>query len=222
MSRDAYNFILSTPLKADSAARPTRNRRAACRRTPNRPAAVSPWRKIPCLRGILTSAHQIAYDADNYFAHVFTPWAHQQGDAMKVGIIRCMQTEDMCPGSRDFKVIHEKKGAFAGVEGEIEIIGFNACGGCPGKKAVTRAVEMVNRGADTIALASCITRGNPIGFPCPHARIMKAAIAKKTGGFGHAPRLHPLNFARSTLIFAGAFFAAAAHRRARHAGLMRP
>lgn len=31
---------------------------------------------------------------------------------MKVGIIRCMQTEDYCPGSTDFKVIREKSCAF--------------------------------------------------------------------------------------------------------------
>jgi predicted metal-binding protein len=92
-----------------------------------------------------------------------------------------MQTEDMCPGSTDFKVMKEKKLAFEGVEGEIEVIGFVSCGGCPGKKAVTRAAEMVKRGADTIVLASCITRGNPIGFPCPHAEQMKAAIKKKVG-----------------------------------------
>jgi predicted metal-binding protein len=100
---------------------------------------------------------------------------------MKLGIIRCMQTEDMCPGTTDFKVAREKKCAFENVSGEIEIIGFNTCGGCPGKKAVTRAAEMVRRGADTIALASCITRGNPIGFPCPHAEKMKEAIAKRVG-----------------------------------------
>jgi predicted metal-binding protein len=92
-----------------------------------------------------------------------------------------MQTEDMCPGSTDFKVMKEKKLAFEGVEGEIEVIGFVSCGGCPGKKAATRAAEMVKRGADTIVLASCITRGNPIGFPCPHAEQMKAAIKKKVG-----------------------------------------
>ena len=28
---------------------------------------------------------------------------------MKLGIIRCMQTEDYCPGSRDFRTIREKK-----------------------------------------------------------------------------------------------------------------
>jgi predicted metal-binding protein len=100
---------------------------------------------------------------------------------MKVGLIRCMQTEDMCPATTDFMVMKNKKAAFEGVEGEIEVIGVNTCGGCPGKKAVTRAQEMVKRGADTIVLASCITKGNPIGFACPHAETMKEAIAKKLG-----------------------------------------
>lgn len=36
---------------------------------------------------------------------------------MKVGLIRCMQTEDMCPGTTDFIVMREKKCAFEGVEG---------------------------------------------------------------------------------------------------------
>ena len=89
---------------------------------------------------------------------------------MKVGIIRCMQTEDFCPGSNDFKVVREKKGAFAEVSEEINIIGFISCGGCPGKKAVFRAKELVQRGADTIAFASCIQKGAPIGFPCQIGR----------------------------------------------------
>ena len=38
---------------------------------------------------------------------------------MKVGIIRCMQTEDFCPGTTDFRMIREKKGAFEGVERKI-------------------------------------------------------------------------------------------------------
>ncbi|NLT16394.1 MAG: CGGC domain-containing protein [Clostridiales bacterium] len=100
---------------------------------------------------------------------------------MKVGLIRCLQTEDMCPGTTDFKVMREKKCAFKDVEGEIEVIGVTTCGGCPGKKAVTRAAMMVERGADTIVLASCITRGNPIGFACPHAQAMKDAITKRLG-----------------------------------------
>lgn len=100
---------------------------------------------------------------------------------MKVGLIRCLQTEDMCPASTCLKVMKVKKLAFQGIEEEIEVIGVNTCGGCPGKKAVTRAAEMVKRGADTIALASCITKGNPIGFACPHADKMIEAIRKKVG-----------------------------------------
>lgn len=101
---------------------------------------------------------------------------------MKVGIIRCAQTEDYCPGSADFRVIREHEGAFSGVTEEIEIIGFINCGGCPGKKAVLRARELVSRGADTIAFASCIQRGNPIGYPCPFAKKMKEIIVNDLPG----------------------------------------
>lgn len=100
---------------------------------------------------------------------------------MKVGLIRCMQTEDMCPGTTDFKVMRDKKAAFEGIVEEIEIVGFVSCGGCPGKKAVTRVAEMVKRGADTIVLCSCMTRGNPIGFVCPSVEQIKASIRKKLG-----------------------------------------
>ena len=47
---------------------------------------------------------------------------------MKVGIIRCMQTEDYCPGTTDFKMAQEHKGAFESQE-DIEIVGFINCGG---------------------------------------------------------------------------------------------
>ena len=101
---------------------------------------------------------------------------------MKVGIIRCMQTEDYCPGTRDFKTIREKLGAFEGVEEDIELVGFCSCGGCPGKKAVLRARLLAERGADTIAFASCIQKGTPIGYPCPFAKKMKELIEKDLGG----------------------------------------
>ena len=100
---------------------------------------------------------------------------------MKLGIIRCMQTEDYCPGTADFKTVAGKKGAFTGVEEEIELVGFVSCGGCPGKKAVLRARELVKRGADTIAFASCIGKGTPIGFPCPTAEKMMETVQKDIG-----------------------------------------
>src|SRR4030067_1402516 len=100
---------------------------------------------------------------------------------MKIGLIRCRQTEDICQATTDFKVMKNKKGAFEGIEEEIEIVGVVSCGGCPGKKAVSRAAEMVKRGADGIALASCISRGTPIGFPCPNAEMIIDTIKKKAG-----------------------------------------
>ena len=100
---------------------------------------------------------------------------------MQVYRIRCMQTEDFCPGTTDFRMIREKKGAFEGVEEDIEIIGFINCGGCPGKKAVLRARELVNRGADSIAFASCIQKGTPIGYACPFAKRMKDVIQNDLG-----------------------------------------
>lgn len=100
---------------------------------------------------------------------------------MKLGIIRCMMTEDYCPGTKDFKAVREKSGGFEGVEEDIEIVGFINCGGCPGKKSVLRARELVKRGADTIAFTSCITKGNPIGYPCPFAKRMQDIIAKDLG-----------------------------------------
>lgn len=99
---------------------------------------------------------------------------------MKVGIIRCMQTEDYCPGTADFRAIREKTGAFEQAE-EIEIVGFINCGGCPGKKGPLRVREFLKRGADTIAFASCIQKGTPIGYACPFAKRMKDLVIKETG-----------------------------------------
>ena len=52
---------------------------------------------------------------------------------MKLGIIRCMQTEDYCPGSRDFRTIRERKGAFMG-EDDIQLDGLHQLRWLPGKK----------------------------------------------------------------------------------------
>ena len=100
---------------------------------------------------------------------------------MKLGIIRCMQTEDMCPGTTDFKAIRDKFGVFADLEEDIELVGFVNCGGCPAKKAVLRAKLLVERGADTICFASCIQKGTPIGYPCPFAKRMKQIVQEAVG-----------------------------------------
>lgn len=99
---------------------------------------------------------------------------------MKVGIIRCQQTEDMCPGNTDFKVAAGGKLGFE-ESGTVEIVGFVSCGGCPGKRAISRAKLMVERGAEAIVFASCISKGNPIGYPCPNYANIRDNVIKKVG-----------------------------------------
>lgn len=99
---------------------------------------------------------------------------------MKIGIIRCQQTEDLCPGTTDFMTAVQGKGAFENL-GPCEVVGFVSCGGCPGKRAVTRAQMLLDRGAQAVALASCISKGSPIGFPCPNREAMLNAIRAKLG-----------------------------------------
>ncbi|MFA5688121.1 MAG: CGGC domain-containing protein [Kiritimatiellales bacterium] len=98
----------------------------------------------------------------------------------KAGIIRCQQTEDICPGTTDFKVAKEGRLAFEEI-GPVEIMGFVSCGGCPGKRAVARSKMLVDRGAEIIVFASCISKGNPIGYPCPHYTGMRNAVIKAVG-----------------------------------------
>lgn len=91
-----------------------------------------------------------------------------------------MQTEDMCPGTTDFHCAAVGEGIFEEI-GPAEIVGFIGCGGCPGKKAVSRAEMLVERGAEAIILASCIKKGTPIDMPCPNFTRMKKAIAENLG-----------------------------------------
>ncbi len=102
---------------------------------------------------------------------------------MKIGIIRCQATEDYCPGTTDFKTMKLRKGSFAELPAheDLELVGFVSCGGCPGKKAVLRARELVRRGAQCIAFASCIQNGNPLGFPCPQAQQLMDAVRRGIG-----------------------------------------
>jgi len=97
---------------------------------------------------------------------------------MKVGVIRCELVAENCPGSSCFKAIRERKGAFEGADEEIIVVGFMTCGGCPGKKVAFKVKAMLEKGADTIAISSCITKGYPVGkaFPCPYAEEIKKAI----------------------------------------------
>ena len=96
---------------------------------------------------------------------------------MKLGIIRCMQTEDYCPGSRDFPDNpRERKGAFMG-EDDIQLVGFINCGSCPGKKRCCRR-SLVEQALTPIA--SCISKGTPL-VTLSFAKRMRELVQKEVG-----------------------------------------
>lgn len=104
---------------------------------------------------------------------------------MKLGIIRCQQTEHLCPGTKCLRGAQYHEFNFEQFKDEpIELVGMVSCGGCPGKQVSARAAELIKRGADTIALASCITRGNPIGYPCPFQVKQKDLVRQQLGENG--------------------------------------
>lgn len=99
---------------------------------------------------------------------------------MKASVIRCMMTEDLCPGTTDFKMAITGKGAFEET-GPVQIVGFISCGGCPGKKVMSRVKMLVDCGAEVLFFASCIQKGTPIGFPCPHFDTIAKVVSKHFG-----------------------------------------
>ena len=44
-----------------------------------------------------------------------------------------------------------------------------------------RARALVSQGADTIAFASCISKGTPIGYPCLFAKRMRDLVQNEVG-----------------------------------------
>ena len=96
-------------------------------------------------------------------------------------------------------------------EDDIQLVGFINCGGCPGKKAVLRARSLVEQDADTIAFASCISKGTPIGYPCPFAKRMRELVQKEVGDgvrildYTHDAGPEPENISEVKVLFPSAY-----------------
>ena len=98
-----------------------------------------------------------------------------------IAIIRCERISEACPGTACLLALQGRKVRFKGYGDDARLVAMITCGGCPGKRAVSRAKMLSDRGADVIAFGSCVSRGNPIDFPCPHFAQMKASVVKRIG-----------------------------------------
>jgi predicted metal-binding protein len=96
---------------------------------------------------------------------------------MRIGIIRCQDHSNICPGHNCFPASYQKTGEFSRYD-SVEIAGFETCGGCcRGKptRIVNRALRLKHIcGAEAIHLSNCLMQ-------CPNKNVYKKAIAEKTG-----------------------------------------
>lgn len=90
----------------------------------------------------------------------------------KVGVIRCDAHSENCPGTGCFAAMRDRAGKFA-VHEEVEIVGFDTCGGCGrGKpdKILSRAQRLKDKGAEAIHLGNCLVGA------CPSKEIYVQAL----------------------------------------------
>ena len=88
---------------------------------------------------------------------------------MKIGIIRCDEHSYTCAGYNCFPAVQNKTGEFKEYN-EIEIVGFDDCGGCGRGKAdkiVARATRLKEKGAEVIHLGNCLI------LHCPSKKLVK-------------------------------------------------
>ncbi len=98
---------------------------------------------------------------------------------VKIGVIICDRNRT-CTGNKCFKAINERDGAFATYPKDepIEVVGWMACGGCPGERLESAPADMKKFGAEVIHLASCYLAGYPI---CPYIENHKDYIENVVG-----------------------------------------
>lgn len=97
---------------------------------------------------------------------------------VRVGIIICDRYRS-CAGGKCFRAVRSREGAFSAYAGQdVEVVGFTACGGCPGGNIESAPEEMKKNGATVIHLATGLLVGYP---PCPHIEYFKRFITQKYG-----------------------------------------
>jgi len=99
-------------------------------------------------------------------------------DKTKIGIIICDRYR-MCAGGKCLRSLRNREGAFSIYrDREVELVGFTACGGCPGGNIEYAPEEMKKNGAQVIHLATGLVVGYP---PCPRVSYFCDFIRARYG-----------------------------------------
>lgn len=105
-----------------------------------------------------------------------------------VVVVQCDIVMERCSGYYCEKALHERAGGFAGYPADKRYrYVMLTCGGCCGR-ALQRKLsnlcqqiekrENVTRDRIIVQLASCITKDNHHGPPCPHLDYLRTLIAR--------------------------------------------
>ena len=99
----------------------------------------------------------------------------------KIGIIRCEELSKTsrstrCAGWNCFPAIRDRS-AYLDEYDSIELVGFDTCGGCPGKNRtdtiVQRGLDLKKHGAEVIHLSTCIA------LFCPNKDMFAQILEEK-------------------------------------------
>ncbi len=98
---------------------------------------------------------------------------------VKIGVMICDRNRKST-GNKCFKSMLERDGVFSEYPKyePIEVVGWMACGGCPGERLEFAPADMKKFSAEVIYLASCYLAGYPI---CPYIRDHKTYIENVVG-----------------------------------------
>lgn len=100
------------------------------------------------------------------------------GDKTKIGIIICDRYR-RCAGGKCLRALRNREGAFSiYADGDVELVGYTTCAGCPGGNIEYAGDEMVANGAEVIHLATGLIVGYP---PCPRIRTFRKYLETKYG-----------------------------------------
>ena len=101
----------------------------------------------------------------------------------KIGIIRCLELANTarkgrCAGWNCFPAIRDRS-AYLDEYETIELVGFDTCGGCPGKNRtdniIERGMALKKHGAEVIHLSTCLVGS------CPNKDMFREALEKEVG-----------------------------------------
>ena len=95
-----------------------------------------------------------------------------------IGIIICDRYR-RCAGGKCFRSLRNREGAFSRYKnGQVDVVGYTTCDGCPGGNVEYAVEEMIGNGAQMIHLATGLIVGYP---PCPYLTYFRDFIVKKYG-----------------------------------------